>query len=156
MNGEIVIATMTERIGTELGVSPWVLIDQAKIDAHAELTGDGLDEWIHTDPEKAAELSPTGTTIAQGFLQMSHLSKMIEDIGLPAEGVAYTLNYGFDRVRMINPVPAGSRIRGRFTIKDIKPKGDHGYVTTVDAVIEIEGQDQPAIISEWLFYARVS
>jgi acyl dehydratase len=150
------VSKLTDRIGDELGASPWMVIDQAKMDAHAELTGDGLDDWLHTDPARAAELSPTGTTIVQGSLLISNLVRMAESLGAIDNDAEYLLNYGFDRLRIINPVPAGSRIRGRFTLKDVKPKGDHGYVATFDTVIEIEGEEQPALVAEWLFYARTS
>jgi acyl dehydratase len=145
---------LADRIGEELGISHWILIDQAKIDAHADLSEDR--DWLHNDPERAARESPTGTTIVQGFLMLSHLVQMAESLGNIADDVHYLLNYGFDRVRIIRPVPVDSRIRGRFVLKHVKPKGDDGFVATLDVRVEIEGEDEPAIIAEWLFYARVA
>lgn len=147
--------TLHEYVGRDVGVTPWITIDQAKIDAHARTTGD--DSWIHTDPERAALETPFGTTIAQGFLVLSHLTEMVRALNLPGEGVAYSLNYGFDRVRMVQPVPVDSRIRGHFELKKVEPKGHHGVLAYLDVSIEIEGDDiAPAVVAEWLAYMRLA
>ena len=144
--------TLTDFIGKELGVSGWVHIDQGKIDAHAELTGD--DGWIHTDVERAKRESPFGNTIAQGFLLLSHLTQLAKSLDLPVTNIAYRLNYGFDRIRIIRPVLADSRIRAQFQLKDVRSKGDDAVVATLEAKIETDRSDDPALLAEWLTYIR--
>ena len=143
-----------EYVGKDVGVTPWITIDQAKIDAHAHITGD--DSWIHTDPERAASETPFGTTIVQGFLLLSHLTQMAKSLNLPTQGVAYTLNYGLDRVRIVQPVAVNSRIRGRFELKKVESKGHHGVLAYLDVSIEIKGDEiAPAVVAEWLAYMRL-
>ncbi len=141
-------------IGHEVGVSSWIRIDQQKIDDHAANTGDN--SWIHTDPERAKRETPFGGTIAQSFLLLAHLTDMAGAITLPLQGVAYRQNYGFDRVRMVQPVPVDSNIRGRFELKKTESKGHHGLLIYLDCSIEIEGDDiAPAVVAEWLAYIRL-
>ncbi len=148
------IDELKDHVGHEIGVSPWVMIDQDNIDLHAKNTGD--DGWIHTDPDRAAKETPFGCTIAQSFLLVSHLVDMSKALQLPNEGVAYSLNYGFDRVRIVQPVKVGNRIRGRFELKKVEPKGHHGLLVYLDASIEIEDDDiAPALVAEWLAYLRL-
>ena len=104
-------AALQALIGTEVGVSRWITVDQARIDAFAETTEDR--QFIHVDPE-AAKATPFGGTIAHGFLTLSLASAMSYDAVAPLEGVVMGVNYGFDRLRFLAPVPAGSNIRGRF------------------------------------------
>jgi acyl dehydratase len=142
-------------IGHEVGVSDWVLITQQNIDTHAANTDDDL--WIHTDPQRAEQQTPFGGSIAQGFLVLSHLTNMARAITLPLPDISYQLNYGFDRIRMVQPVPVNSRIRGRFELSRVEPKGHHGVILHLDASIEIEGDDiAPAVVAEWLAYLRRS
>ncbi len=141
-------------IGHEIGLSPWILIDQQRIDAHAENCGDDL--WIHTDPQRAARETPFGCTIAQNFLLISLLTDMAQATTLPTDGVAWRTSYGFDRLRIVQPVPVDSRVRGRFELKKVEPKGHHGVLVYLDAAIEIEGDDiAPALVAEWLVYRRL-
>jgi acyl dehydratase len=141
-------------IGHEVGVSDWIRIDQKNIDTHAANTEDDL--WIHTDPQRAKSETPFGGSIVQGFLVLSHLTNMARAISLPLQGISYQLNYGFDRVRMVQPVPVNSRIRGRFELSRVEPKGHHGVLVHLDASIEIEGDDiAPAVVAEWLAYLRI-
>ena len=143
-----------EYVGKDVGISPWIAIDQAKINAHASTTGDN--SWIHTDPERAAHETPFGKTIVQGFLLLSYLAEMAKSLNLPTEGVAYSLNYGFDRVRIVQPVPVDSRVRGHFELKKVEAKGHHGVLAYLDVSIEIEGDDiAPAVVAEWLAYMRL-
>ena len=146
------VTRLLDRIGDDLGTTDWVLIDQAKIDAHAETTGDK--DWLHNEPERAAKESPFGKTIAQGFLLMSHLVAMAESLAPPADDVAFMMNYGFDRLRIVRPVLVDSRIRGHFRLKDARPKGDDGFVATLAVEVEAEGQDGPVMVGEWLSYIR--
>lgn len=140
-------------VGTEVGTSDWKTIDQAAIDAFAELTGDG--GTIHTDPEEAARISPFGGTIVQGFMMLSHLSGFAKSLRLPQDGVAFRLNYGFDKVRIITPVPVDSRIRGRFSVGGLQDRGPNGALLTLDAAVEMEGADKPAVVAEWLAFLQL-
>ena len=132
--------------GKPFGTSDWFVIDQKRIDAFADCTEDW--QFIHCDPA-AARQTPFGGTIAHGFLTLSMLSAMVYQMPV-LDGVAMGVNYGFDKVRFLSPVPAGARIRAHFTmtsVDDSKP----GFVTTVmDVSVEIEGQDKPALAAEWI------
>ena len=133
-------------VGQEL-VSEWRTIEQERIDEFARATDDP--QWIHTDPEAAAE-GPFGTTIAHGFLTLSLVVPMFTE-ALPAlEGYGMTLNYGLNRVRFTSPVPVGARIRGRFRIEDVEEVA-FGKQARVGATIELEGQEKPACVAEALF-----
>ncbi len=140
--------------GQEIGVSGWKTIDQAAVDAFAALTGDAGP--IHNDPDEAARISPFGGTIVQGFLMLSSLTGFAKSLRLPQDGVAFRLNYGFDRVRLIAPVPTGSRIRGRFTLRDITTRGESAALMTMGAIVEAEGLDSPAVVADWLAYLRLT
>ncbi len=140
--------------GREIGVSDWKEIDQTAIDAFSALTGDAGP--IHNDPEEAAAISPFGGTIVQGFFMLSCLTGFAKSLRLPQEGVAFRLNYGFDRVRLIAPVPTGSRIRGRFTLGDISARGDNAALMTMHATVEAEGLDTPAVVADWLAYLQLT
>jgi acyl dehydratase len=142
------IENARRRIGEELGLSDWVTINQAKLDAHARNTGD--EDWLHNDPARAARESPFGKTIAQGSLLLSMLVGFVNQIAPLADDIAYGLNYGFDRVRFIRPVPVDSRVRARMVLKDVRPKGDSRYLVTIEATIEQEGTDEPRLAAEWL------
>jgi acyl dehydratase len=149
------IEDLKHLIGREVGLSDWIRITQENIDTHARNTADDL--WIHTDPARAAAETPFEGSIVQGFLVLSHLTNMARSISLPVENVNYRLSYGFDRVRMVQPVPVDSRIRGRFELNRIEPKGHHGILVHVDASIEIEGDDiAPAVVAEWMVYLRLA
>lgn len=144
---QLTLAEMQAKIGTETGVSRWFEITQARIDAFGEITEDM--QFIHVDPE-AAKASPFGGTIAHGFLTVSMLSAMAYD-GLPRlKGVAMGVNYGFDKLRFISPVRAGSRIRGRFKLEAIIQRSPVEFQSRNTVTVEIEGQSKPALIAEWL------
>jgi acyl dehydratase len=138
-------------IGQEVGVSRWITVDQARIDAFARITED--EQFIHVDPE-AAKHTPFGGTIAHGFLTLSLASAMSYDAVAPLDGVVMGVNYGFDKLRFLAPVPAGSRIRGRFRLLSAEDKGAQDGVTRWllkhELTVEIEGADKPALIAEWL------
>ena len=141
-------------VGSEVGVSDWKTIDQSLIDGFAALTGD--DGAIHTDPEQAARIAPFGGTIAQGFMLLSHLTGFAKSLRLPQEGVAFRLNYGFDRVRIITPVPVDSRIRGRFTVAGLEERGPDAALMRLRAQVELEGSDTPAVVADWLAYLQLT
>ena len=134
-------------IGTEVGVSRWIEVDQARIDAFAKITED--EQFIHVDPE-AAKATPFGGTIAHGFLTLSLASAMSYDAVAPLEGVVMGVNYGFDKLRFLAPVPAGSRIRGRFKLLSAEDKGGGRWLLKHELTVEIEGAENPALIAEWL------
>ena len=134
-------------IGTETGVSRWFLIDQARIDAFADATEDW--QFIHVNPEQA-RATPFGGTIAHGFLTLSLASAMSYDAVERLEGVAMGINYGFDRLRFLAPVPAGSKVRGRFKLLSAEDKGGGRWLIKHELTVEIEGSDKPALIAEWL------
>jgi acyl dehydratase len=141
------LATLSDFVGRELGVSDWLTVDQARIDAFAECTGDR--QWIHVDPERARE-GPFGTTIAHGFLTLSVLPVLREQIGVAPDGVAQVLNYGADRVRFLTPVKAGARIRVRVTLVSVEPKGPGRTLVKTENTVEIDGEDRPALIADTL------
>jgi acyl dehydratase len=143
-------AKLEDLVGQEVGVSDWTLLDQDKIDAFAQLTFDPY--FIHTDPERARRETPFGNTIAHGFLTLSMLSAMAYDALPDIEGRTMGMNYGFDKIRFISPVPAGAKIRGRFTISDVTRKPGQAVVRYAVS-IEIEGKDKPALAAEWLTIA---
>jgi len=138
-------------VGQEVGVSRWITVDQARIDAFARITED--EQFIHVDPERA-KATPFGGTIAHGFLTLSLASAMSYDAVAPLDGVVMGVNYGFDKLRFLAPVPAGSRIRGRFRLLSAENKGAQDGVTRWllkhELTVEIEGGDKPALIAEWL------
>lgn len=138
-------------VGTEVGLSRWFEIDQARIDAFAKITED--EQFIHVDPDMAKH-TPFGGTIAHGFLTLSLASAMSYDAVATLDGVVMGVNYGFDRLRFLSPVKAGKRVRGRFVLKDAQNKGSDGSTTrwllTHELTVEIEGEDKPALIADWL------
>jgi acyl dehydratase len=134
-------------VGTEIGVSRWFVVDQPRIDAFAEITEDR--QFIHIDPE-AARATPFGGAIAHGFLTLSMLSALAMD-ALPAiEGRVMGVNYGFDKLRFLSPVPAGARISGRFRLESVTPRSASEYLFRTIVTVEIEGAAKPAIIADWL------
>ena len=133
-------------VGQEL-LSPWLAIEQDRIDEFARATDDP--QWIHTDPEAAAA-GPFGTTIAHGFLTLSLVVPLFAQALPPLDGYGMTLNYGLNRVRFTSPVPSGARIRGHFTIEELEDVA-LGVQARVAVVIELEGQEKPACVAEALF-----
>jgi acyl dehydratase len=139
--------TISELIGQELGVSSWHTVDQALIDAFADLTGDR--QWIHVDEERARNEGPYGTTIAHGLLTLSLLTAMRAEVNMVPEGVGRVLNYGYDRVRFLAPVKAGARIRAHAELLDVRARDSAVLITTRNTV-EIEGEKKPALIADVL------
>jgi acyl dehydratase len=144
------IASLDEiraRVGSEVGVSSWLTIDQARIDAFAEATDDR--QFIHIDPAAAAR-TPFGGTIAHGFLTLSLLSRMAADAMLVPEGVTMAVNYGLDRMRFLAPVRSGKRVRGRFTLDSVEEKAPGQWLFRHTVTVEIEGENKPALSAAWL------
>lgn len=138
---------LAARVGSEIGVSDWIAIDQPLVDAFADLTGDRF--FLHVDPQRAAAL-PFGGTIAHGLLTLSLLAPMSYQVCPSIEGARYPLNYGFNRVRFVAPVPVGSRVRGRFVLRRAESIGTDQRQMVYDVTVEIERADRPALVAEWL------
>jgi acyl dehydratase len=141
------IEEIKSRIGSEVGLSDWILVDQARIDAFADITEDR--QFIHVDPEAAAK-TPFGGTVAHGFLTLSLLSRFAADSMLRPESIKMGVNYGFEKVRFLSPVRAGKRVRGRFTLASFEEKRPGQYQFTHTVTVEIEGEDKPALIADWI------
>ncbi|NVK10887.1 MAG: MaoC family dehydratase [Gammaproteobacteria bacterium] len=133
--------------GKETGVSSWIEVTQEKIDQFADATHDH--QFIHVDPEQAAK-TPFGSTIAHGFLSLSLLSAFSYENALGLEHTTMGVNYGFEKVRFLQPVKVGSRVRGRSVLKSAVEKRPGQFLLTWDVTVEIEGQDKPALKAEWL------
>jgi acyl dehydratase len=140
------IRSLEARVGEEVGVSPWVEITQERIDTFAKAIDDF--QWIHVDRGRAAA-SPFGGTIAHGFLTLSllsHLSEATFSFSDRRMGV----NYGLNRVRFTSPVPAGARVRARFTLQKFEKLEDNGVQVTWNVIVEIEKAQKPALVAEWI------
>lgn len=135
------------RVGTEVGVSSWLTINQARIDAFADATEDR--QFIHIDPAAAAQ-TPFGGTVAHGFLSLAMLSRMAAEAMLVPDSVTMAVNYGLDRVRFIAPVRSGKRIRGHFVLDAIEEKAPGQLLLRHTVTVEIEGVDKPALTAQWL------
>jgi len=139
-------------VGSELGVSDWLRIEQARVNAFADTTEDH--QFIHVDPERAAA-TPFGGTIAHGFLTLSLLPRMMEDIGGGMEDTVMGLNYGFDRIRFLAPVRVNSRVRARAKLLDVQEKAPKQFLIKQEITIEIENESKPALVAEWLTMVMV-
>lgn len=139
-------------VGTEIGVSPWRVVSQEMIDKFADATDDH--QYIHVDPEKAAE-TQFGGTIAHGFLSLSLLSAMAYETIPPLEDASMSINYGFDRLRFVAPVRSGTRVRARFKLADATVRPSGWVQINYDLSIEIEGSKKPAISARWLTIAVI-
>ena len=137
------VAELRDSVGTEVGPSDWIEVDQKRIDLFAEATGDH--QWIHVDPERAEE-GPFGTTIAHGYLTLSLLPAFVPQL-LRVEGVRMGVNYGVNRVRFPAPVPVGSRLRATVKITDVTEAGDSVQLTT-QVTVEREDGDKPVCVAE--------
>jgi len=134
-------------VGQEVTTSEWFPITQERIQQFAEATEDR--QWIHVDPERAQRESPYGGTIAHGFLTLSLLSQFLARSIQIQKGVRLGINYGLNRVRFPAPVPAGSRMRARFTLQSIKELPD-AFEAVWSAVLECAGTNKPCCVAEWL------
>jgi acyl dehydratase len=134
-------------IGTVLEPGEWFEIGQQRINEFAECTEDR--QFIHIDEERAKD-TPFGGTIAHGFLTLSMLSHIATQNGISPEGVVMGINYGFDKVRFLAPVRAGKRVRAHVTVQDITLKDGGRYLIKQAITVEIEGEETPALVAEWL------
>lgn len=139
---------LTAQTGQETGVSDWMIIDQSRVNTFAEITHDP--QFIHTDPERAKRETPFGGTIAHGFLTLSLAVHFAESTLPPLPGQVMGMNYGFNKIRFLSPVRTGKRIRCRFTLLNAERRGDNQVLMTTGLTFEIEGEDKPAAVAEWL------
>lgn len=145
---QIALAVYQTMVGQEIGVSSWHLIDQKRIDLYADVVEDR--QFIHVDPERTRKETPFGTTIAHGFLTMSLMSVMSYEVMPVLEGTTLGVNYGFDKLRFISPVRAGSRVRGRFALAEVKLRKGTELQSRTNVTVEIEGEDKPALVADWI------
>ena len=143
------IEEIQERVGTEIGMSDWILIDQNRIDAFAAITEDH--QFIHVDPERAKQ-TPFRGTVAHGFLTLSMLSRMSGGVMLHPEIMRMDVNYGFEKVRFMAPVKSGKRVRGRFRMLSAEEKRASQWQITYEVTVEIEDEDKPALVADWIGY----
>lgn len=138
---------MVNAIGTKFEPSAWIEVTQERINTFADCTEDH--QFIHVDQE-AAKNTPFGGTIAHGFLTLSLLSKMVEGNGIIPENTVMGLNYGFDKVRFLAPVASGKRVRCHSEVLNVDRKDDNRFLVKQGVSVEIEGEDTPALVAEWL------
>ncbi len=148
MNKVIPADALRDYIGQEVGVTDWMTIEQERIDQFADATDDH--QYIHVDTERASQ-TPFGGTIAHGFLTLSLLSALSSrGGGLKLENTVMGINYGLDRVRFVHPVRSGQRVRGRFRLSSAEEKSPGRHLTRYAVTVEIEGEEKPALVADWL------
>lgn len=138
---------MVKAIGTKFEPGAWITVDQERINTFADCTEDH--QFIHVDAD-AAKNTPFGGTIAHGFLTLSLLSKLVEGNGIIPENIVMGLNYGFDKVRFLAPVRSGKRVRANVEVADVTRKDDNRFLIKQAISVEIEGEQTPALVAEWL------
>ena len=142
------MSTLDQFVGKELGVSDWTVISQAMINSFAETTGDR--QWIHVDVERAKRESPFGGPIAHGYLTLSMIAGLAQDIGVVPTDAGAALNYGLDKVRFLTPVKSGARVRCRVSLAEATKQGGPKTLVKMTNTVEIEGESKPALIAETL------
>ena len=150
-NGEKAYEAMQAALGQPEGSGDWLEIDQARIDAFADVSGDH--QFIHVDPEACRTMSPWGVPIAHGFLTLSLLTKLMESVPQPPErreGAVMGINYGFEKVRFVNPVKVGSKVRASSVLTAVDQKDPNTLQVTKTFTVEIEGESKPALVAEWV------
>ncbi|MDO9060464.1 MAG: MaoC family dehydratase [Bradyrhizobium sp.] len=135
-------------VGHEVGVSSWHLVDQNRINVYADVIEDH--QILHGDPERAKRETAFGNTVAHGFLTMSLLSIMSYEVMPVIEGTTMGVNYGFDKLRFLSPVRAGSRVRGRFTLTEATLRKPTELLSKTNVSVEIEGETKPALVADWI------
>ncbi|MDV6298987.1 MaoC family dehydratase [Dietzia maris] len=138
------VQDLQDLVGVELGPTEWHVVDQAAIDGFADLTGDH--QWIHVDPERAKD-SPFGSTIAHGLYSLSRTPAFLEEL-MAFDGFAHSLNYGYDKVRFIHPLPVDSRIRLRASLTSVEETSPGAVKVVTMLTVEAEGIDKPILIAE--------
>ncbi|MSP43089.1 MAG: MaoC family dehydratase [Alphaproteobacteria bacterium] len=146
---QVAYEKLPELSGQEIGVSSWVLLDQAKVNQFADATGDH--QWIHVDVERAKRELPTGGTIVHGYFTLSLIPQFMFEL-LQITGVSQMINYGANKVRFTNMVPTGARVRGRLKVLSVERKGNASTMN-YEMRIEIESQERPACVAEVIMMA---
>jgi acyl dehydratase len=149
--GENAYELFKAAIGAAEGTGDWFMVDQDRINAFADVTEDH--QFIHVDPKLSAEMSPWGVTIAHGFLTLSMLTHLCSSIPQPPErldGIVMGINYGFEKVRFITPVKVGSRIRASSVLAGVDLKDPNTLQAVRTVTVEIEGEDKPALVADWV------
>ena len=137
------VQDLKDLVGVELGPTEWHVVDQSRIDGFADLTGDH--QWIHVDPARAAD-SPFGSTIAHGLYSLSRTPAFLEEL-MAFDGFAHSLNYGYDKVRFIHPLPVDSRIRLRASLTSVEETSPGAVKVVTMLTVEAEGIDKPILIA---------
>jgi len=145
---ELTMSKMKDCLGSELGVSDWMLVDQERINEFADCTGDR--QWIHVDVERAKRESPFGGPVAHGYLTLSLIGPLSLNVGVVPSDAAAGFNYGLDKVRFLAPVPAGGRVRLRVVLEKVEEKNNGQLLVRTKNTVEIENSDKPALIAEAL------
>ena len=151
INGERAYQLYLEAVGSPEGSGDWLEVDQARIDAFADVTEDH--QFIHVDPEACRTLSPWGVPVAHGFLTLSLLTKLTATVPTPPErreGVVMGVNYGFEKVRFISPVKVGSKVRASSVLAAVEVKDPNTLQVTRTITVEIEGEGKPALVADWI------
>ena len=143
----VAVSEMVNQIGHKFEPGDWMTLDQDRINSFADCTEDH--QFIHVDEEAAAQ-TPFGGTIAHGLLTLSSLVKLCEDSSLYPENIVMGINYGFNKVRFLAPVRAGKRVRAHVEIQNVEPKDEKRYVVTLAITVEIENEEKPALVAEWM------
>jgi acyl dehydratase len=147
MAGTVTRQELERMIGEHLGASAWFLVDQKRVDQFADVTLDH--QFIHVDPERA-RATPFGGTIAHGLLTLSLIVHLCLDFVPKVEGTKLLVNYGFDRVRFSAPVKVGKRIRALGRLASVEERKPGNLILRLDVTIEIENEEKPALVAEWL------
>ena len=143
----VAVSEMVNQIGHKFEPGNWMTLDQDRINSFADCTEDH--QFIHVDEEAAAQ-TPFGGTIAHGLLTLSSLVKLCEDSSLYPENIVMGINYGFNKVRFLAPVRAGKRVRAHVEIQNVEPKDEKRYDVTLAITVEIEDEEKPALVAEWM------
>ena len=143
----VAVSEMVNQIGHKFEPGNWMTLDQNRINSFADCTEDH--QFIHVDEEAAAQ-TPFGGTIAHGLLTLSSLVKLCEDSSLYPDNIVMGINYGFNKVRFLAPVRAGKRVRAHVEIQNVEPKDEKRYVVTLAITVEIEDEEKPALVAEWM------
>ncbi len=144
----LTVEALTAQVGREIGVSAWHVVSQDRIDLFADATDDH--QFIHVDAGRAAAETPFGGTIAHGLLTLSLLPAMAWQAVPPVVGTAMNINYGYDKVRFLTPVPSGAALRGRFVLKDAAMRSEDRLLMTYEVTIELRDAPRPALVADWL------
>jgi acyl dehydratase len=145
---KVTLDAYQKMVGTEIGLSDWITVSQKMIDDFSDVTGDR--QFIHNNPDRAADETPFGGAIAHGFLTLSLITQMYKDTTPIITDHEVVINYGLNRIRFLAPVPSGARIRGRITLAKVEPRGTTQILTENKIVVEIENGEKPAMLGTWV------